>query len=91
MMETTASVRGVRLSARSAEAARRQWGELLGGSGSNSGGALSFRWERSPLVVLVDVRPDAEEGPLQIELESARDLALPDAPYPGLGTRFVVV
>jgi methylmalonyl-CoA/ethylmalonyl-CoA epimerase len=82
-------VRGLRLSARSAEAARRQWGELLGGAGWISGSALIFRWAGSPLVVLVDVRPDADEGPLHIELESARDLGLPDGPVPGLGTRFV--
>jgi len=86
-----AKVRGVRVSARSAEAARRQWGELLGGAGSVSGESLIFRWPGSPLVVLVDVRPGETEGPLQIELESSRDLALPDAEYPGLGTRFVKV
>lgn len=84
-------VRGVRLSARSGEAARRQWGELLGGAGLISGESLIFRWEGSPLVVLVDVRPDAEEGPMWIELESSRDLGLSDASHPGLGTRFVKV
>lgn len=89
--DDAARVRGVRLSARSAGAARRQWGELLGGTGAVSGESLIFRWPGSPLVVLVDVRPDAEEGPIQIEFESARDLGLPDASYPGLGTRFVVV
>ncbi|HXX49594.1 MAG TPA: VOC family protein [Myxococcota bacterium] len=86
-----ARIRGLRLSARSAEAARRQWGELLGGSGFVQGDALSFRWEESPLALLVDVDPDREEGPLQLELSAARDLALPDSPFPGFGTRFVQV
>ena len=80
---------GLRLSAKSPEAARRQWGELLGGSGFIQGDALIFRWEGSPLVVLVDIRPDAPEGPLQIELRAPRDLGLPRAEVPGLGTRFV--
>ncbi|HTO71048.1 MAG TPA: VOC family protein [Myxococcota bacterium] len=86
-----ARMRGLRLSARSAEAARRQWGELLGGSGSSQGDALCFRWPQSPLVILVDVRPDAPEGPLWLELDAPRDLALPKSVYPGFGTRFVQV
>jgi len=86
-----ARVRGLRLSSRSADAARRQWGELLGGAGWISGASLIFRWTGSPLVILVDIGPDREEGPLQIELDAARDLGLPDAPYPELGTRFVQV
>ncbi|HTO09275.1 MAG TPA: VOC family protein [Myxococcota bacterium] len=80
---------GLRLFARSAEAARRQWSELLGGSAAMQGSSLVFRWEQSPLVLLVDVRPDAAEGPQQIELRATRDLILPRGPYPGLGTRFV--
>ena len=81
--DDAARVRGLRLSARSGDAARRQWGELLGGAGWISGDALLFRWPESPLVVLVDVDPAREEGPRWIELDSARDLALPDGPYPG--------
>jgi methylmalonyl-CoA/ethylmalonyl-CoA epimerase len=86
-----ARIVGLRLSARSAEAARRQWGELLGGTGFIQGDALIFRWPESPLVILVDVRPDAEEGPMQIELRAVRALELPNSLYPGLGTRFVQV
>jgi methylmalonyl-CoA/ethylmalonyl-CoA epimerase len=84
-----ARIVGLRLSAKSPEAARRQWGELLGGSGFIQGDALIFRWEQSPLVLLVDIRPDAPEGPRWIELRAPRDLGLPAGPYPGLGTRFV--
>jgi methylmalonyl-CoA/ethylmalonyl-CoA epimerase len=79
----------LRLSAKSAEAARKQWGELLGGSGFIQGDALIFRWQESPIVIVVDVRPDAEEGALSIELRAPRDLGLPNSVYPGLGTRFV--
>jgi methylmalonyl-CoA/ethylmalonyl-CoA epimerase len=86
-----ARVVGLRLSARSAEVARKQWGELLGGSGFIQGDALIFRWSESPLVILVEIRPDAEEGPLQIELRAPRDLGLPAGAYPRLGTRFVQV
>jgi len=86
-----ARVTALRLSAKSADAARRQWGELLGGSGFIQGDSLIFRWPESPIALLVDVRPDAEEGPVQIELRADRDLGLPRSPYPGLGTRFVQV
>jgi methylmalonyl-CoA/ethylmalonyl-CoA epimerase len=82
---------GLRLSAKSAPAARHQWGDLLGGTSTMQGSSLVFRWDQSPLVLLVDIRPDAEEGPQQIELRATRDLILPRGPYPGLGTRFVQV
>src|SRR5258706_3471510 len=75
--------------AQSAEGARRQWGELLGGSGFIQGDGLVFRWHESPIVILVDVRPDAEEGPVSIELRAPRDLELPASPHPGPGARFV--
>lgn len=86
-----ARVRGVRLSSRSLDAARRQWGDLLGGTGWIAGDSLVFRFAESPLVILVDADPAREEGPLAIELSAARDLALPAANYPELGTRFVQV
>jgi methylmalonyl-CoA/ethylmalonyl-CoA epimerase len=86
-----ACVRGVRLSSRSVDAARRQWGELLGGAGWISGDSLLFRFPESPLVVLVDIDASRDEGPLAIELQAARDLELPEGDYPELGTRFVQV
>jgi hypothetical protein len=42
-------------------------------------------------VVWVESDTDRDEGPLAIELQAARDLELPDAPQPELGTRFVQV
>jgi hypothetical protein len=89
--DDAARVRGVRLSSRSVDAARRQWGELLGGAGGTSGDSLLFRYPESPLVVLVEIDTDRDEGPLAIELQAARDLKLPGAPHPELGTRFVQV
>ena len=86
-----ANVRGVRLSSRSPEAARRQWGELLGGTCRVAGDSLVFRFPESPLAVQVDVDEKRDEGPLWIELACARDLGLPDGSYPELGTRFVQV
>jgi len=84
-----ARVTGLRLSAKTADAARIQWVDLLGATGFIQGDSLIFRWSESPLVLWADVRPDAEEGPRWIELSAERDLALPEAEYPGLGTRFV--
>jgi methylmalonyl-CoA/ethylmalonyl-CoA epimerase len=89
--DDAARVRGVRLSARSVEAARRQWGELLGGTGWISGDSLVFRWPESALTVCVDIDPEREEGPVQIEVSAARNLALPDGMHPAFGTRFVQV
>ncbi len=89
--DDAARVRGLRLSSRTTDAARTLWGELLGGAGWISGAALIFRWSGSPLVLLVDIDPDHDEGPLAIELEAERDLGLADSPDPELGTRFVQI
>lgn len=86
-----ARVLGLRFSARSAGAARRQWSELLGADVAISAETLTFRWPGSPLAILVDPDESREEGPLQIEVEANRDLGLPGTPYPELGTRFVQI
>jgi methylmalonyl-CoA/ethylmalonyl-CoA epimerase len=86
-----ASVIGPRLVAPSAGAARRQWGELLGGSEARREGALEFSWPDSPLVVRVDVDANAEPGPRWIEVASPSALALPRGEVARLGTRFVQV
>jgi catechol 2,3-dioxygenase-like lactoylglutathione lyase family enzyme len=84
-----ASVIGPRLVARSADAARRQWCELMGGAESRSGDALVFSWPDSPLVITVDLDASAEPGPRCIEVSAPRSLALPTSEVPKLGTRFV--
>jgi len=86
-----ARVLGPRLSARSAAAARRQWGELLEGAVAVQGASLVFTWPDSPLAIAVDVDPARDDGPLAIEVRAPRALALPDGPVPVLGTRFVQV
>lgn len=88
-VEGAARVLGLRLAARSEEAARRQWADLLGGAESQRGGGLVFAWRDSPLTIRVDVDPSAEPGPRWIELSAPRPLALPAGEVPRLGTRFV--
>lgn len=80
---------GLRLVARSAERARRQWQDTLLGACTEGGDELVFRWPDSPLRIAVRIDPTAsEEGPLGIELAARPGLALPEGPHPVLGTRF---
>ena len=86
--EPPARIVGLRLTARSAEAARRQWGELLGGWEGLDDGRLVFEWAESPLRVSVRVDASHTEGPEAIEVMSSRRLALPAGRHPELGARF---
>jgi len=86
--EPPARVVGLRLIARSAEAARRQWGELLGGRERAEGGLLVYEWPGSPLRLAVRVDASGPEGPDAIELRCARRLTLPAGSVAGLGARF---
>jgi methylmalonyl-CoA/ethylmalonyl-CoA epimerase len=80
---------GLRLTAHSAERARRQWATLLGGTESAESGGLVFRWAGSPLAIAVEIRPDGEEGPIQIDVaRPSRPVAGLGSPAPGLGTVF---
>lgn len=89
-----ARVLGLRLRARSAERARTQWERALGGvTREGPDGLLVFRWPESPMRLAVEVAPDAEEGPVAIELGPERtDLAttLPAGPIAPLGTTFTI-
>ena len=81
---------GLRLRARSAEAARRQWATLLGGDASVERGVHVFRWVQSPLRIAVEIAASGEEGPTGIEVvPSARALNGLGAPVAELGTVFV--
>ncbi len=84
--EPPARIVGLRLTARSAEAARSQWGELLGGRERAGDGRLVFEWRESPLRVSVRVDAARAEGPEAVEVTCPRRLAL--APGPELGARF---
>ena len=74
-----ARVVGLRLVARSAAAARRQWVELLGARCQEVRGELRLRWPDSPLRLFVEIDPGAErEGARHVEVTCARRLRLPD-------------
>jgi methylmalonyl-CoA/ethylmalonyl-CoA epimerase len=84
-----ADLLGLRLVARSAERARRQWRDTLLGACTEADGELLFRWPDSPLRIAVRIDAAAgEEGPLGIEVAARPGLALPDGPHAVLGARF---
>ena len=84
-----ADIAAVRLSATSAERARRQWETLLGGACEPDGELLRFRWPRSPIEVAIQVDPTAPEGPVAIELAEEPAGLSPETRHPALGTRFI--
>jgi len=87
-----ASILALRLVARDPAAARRLWGELLGGSESDEDGTLCFRWPDSPIAVRVELDAQAsDDGPRRLEIGCERRLDLPDGSYPELGAAFVQV
>lgn len=87
-----ARVLGLRLRARSAARARRQWETVLGGTAEpGAADLLVYRWPRSPLRLAVEIDPAAEEGPIGIELAGDRPVAIPEEALQRLGTRFLPV
>ncbi len=82
---------GLFLSSRSEERALRQWQALLGGALARERDRLVFRWPDSPLRIAVRVQPDADEGPIALELAAAHRLALPEGPHPALALPLVQV
>ena len=87
----TVQVVGLLLSSRSEERALHQWQSLLGGELARERDRLVFRWRESPLRIAVRIAPDAEEGPLALELAAARRIALPEGPHPALALPLVQV
>jgi len=82
---------GLRLTAPSLDRARRQWVTILGGReepAEDGDGALVYRWPDSPMRVAVDVDPDAEAGPIAIEIAAGEGGALPSASDRGLASLF---
>jgi hypothetical protein len=86
--EPPARIVGLRLTARSAAAARRQWGELLGGRERVDGERLVFEWPDSPLRMSVRVDASRADGPEAIEVRCPRRLALAAGRHSQLGARF---
>jgi catechol 2,3-dioxygenase-like lactoylglutathione lyase family enzyme len=89
--EQRTAVLGLLLSARSEERALRQWQTLLGGSLTRERDRLVFAWPESPLRIAVRVAPDADEGPIALELAAPHRLALPEGPHPALALPLVQV
>jgi len=87
----TAKVVGLLFSARSEARAIRQWQSLLGGELARERDRLLFRWPESPLRIAVRVQPDADEGPLALELSAAHRLSLPERPHPALRLSLIQV
>jgi methylmalonyl-CoA/ethylmalonyl-CoA epimerase len=89
-----ACVLGLRTRARSAERARLLWERALGGTPARAReGELVFRWPGSPMRIVTEVRPDAEEGPVAIDLgpaPSGPGVPVPSGPVSPLGTVFRV-
>jgi methylmalonyl-CoA/ethylmalonyl-CoA epimerase len=80
-------VLGLRMRARSPDRAGMQWGSVLDGEQDKTpDGALVYRWPRSPLRLVVEIDPEADEGPVAIEVRSERALPLPATA--GLGAWF---
>ncbi len=84
MVSETVKVVGLLLASRTEERALRQWRTLLGGALTRERDRLVFHWQESPLRIAVRVQPDAEEGPIALELAAGRRLALPEGPHPAL-------
>lgn len=84
------AVLGLRLRVHAAERAGAQWHEILGGEvADGEAGGLRFGWPGSPMRIAVDVDPVGPEGPLAIEVASARTLVPPAADPHGLARLFV--
>ena len=83
------TVLGLRMVARSRARAETQWGRVLGGEASEgAAGVVTYRWPGSPMRIVVEVDPARDEGPMAIELEGVRALALSAGPHPVLGAVF---
>ena len=67
------------------------WERALGGILVHATRAeLAFRWPGSPMRIVAQIAPDAEEGPVAIDLAPGRDLGLPVGSVEPLGTVFQV-
>jgi methylmalonyl-CoA/ethylmalonyl-CoA epimerase len=80
---------GLRMRARAAERARRQWADVLEGQiATAADGTLVCRWPGSSTRIAVTIDSAAREGPVAIEFAAERAVRLPAGP---LGAVFVQV
>ena len=84
------TVLGLRMRCQSRERAITQWSTVLQGTmmDGRRPDTLVFRWPGSFMRLAVEIDPVQNEGPIAIELTSARRLTLPAGPHPLLGTVF---
>ena len=82
------TVIGLRLRARSADGARKQWRELLGATVREPGGLLVFDWPGSPLRISVEIA-DGDEGPVAIEIVPPAGASPIDSAVDALGCRLL--
>lgn len=83
------TVVGLRMRCQSRERAVTQWTTVLQGRmAEGPRGGLRFRWPGSPMRLAVEIDPVQPEGPLAIELQSPRRLAVPAGAHPILGAVF---
>jgi methylmalonyl-CoA/ethylmalonyl-CoA epimerase len=83
------TVLGLRMRCQSRERALTQWGTVLQGTRADGPrGSLVFTWPGSFMRLAVEIDPVQPEGPIAIELASARSLSLPAGPHPVFGAVF---
>ena len=85
------AVIGLRLRARSAAAARRQWATLLGAGVQEAGALLIFSWPGSPLRISVEVADTGDEGPAAIEIRTTTGATPFESKIDALGCRLLSV
>jgi catechol 2,3-dioxygenase-like lactoylglutathione lyase family enzyme len=79
---------GLRLRAQSRQRAVTQWSGLAQGAMTEGrDGGLVFRWPDSPMRLVVDIDPSAEEGPVTLEIAAERPIPSLDADGATLGIR----
>jgi hypothetical protein len=83
------TILGLRMRARGRQRAETQWAGILEAEAVPADGAVVFRWPGSPMRIVVEIDPAAEEGPLAIEFASDRPVRLPGPDASPLGGLFV--
>jgi methylmalonyl-CoA/ethylmalonyl-CoA epimerase len=85
------TVTGLRVLARSADAARKQWSTLLGARMRKESGLLIFDWPNSPLRISVEVADTGVQGPIAIEIAPAAGSSPAEGLVEELGCRLLPV
>jgi hypothetical protein len=86
-----ARLESLRLNVHDRKRAAMLWGELLGGEVNDESETLAFRWQDSPLRIVLDQNSARREGAVALEFSCARALGFPQDPHPTLGVTLVQV